>query len=1262
MTQPTGGQVLASKHSGVYILLALVVSTFGTACSAKKTVQGYIESLTGPITTVSNAPLGNNAISFDPASHNFGTVPVNGVAEKKIIAKNGSSYSLSNLSIDPPAASGLQITHTTCSGIILKPNEQCEFILKYSPPLSQPLSISMPIHYKKETDTQEFFSSILVSGNGSILEGFSGLSAIDGITTTSMRLHWQAIESADSYQVYLINGSNLSQVSSLATGSACQNGGCSFVVSSLAPDSPYTFRVRATNTSGIQEGNTVNQVGRTKKVGSFAPAASLSANEGVTGITDPLSCTDEYQSPSTFAIVSQSDPTANCTLTSVNSPSARVSCTPAFASSAGNHATRSAQVTLECSINGSALTQNLAIQIEDTNRPPKLAVRDISNPSPVAGSDTASFSVYDLNSNGAMDIDGDPLSFSCAYSIGLVGGTQSPCASLPGTLQFNPSSGQFSWTPSTAAGISSGPTPYAFQITASDGQGGSDSAFAVVNVLPAMVITDIPDRTFQNNNPVRVGTPFSATFKNTVEQSSSSATSITYTCFFDRQADGAVQNASACDSLPGLQFPQGNTTGLFTFTPTSFGVGVYEFKVCGALSSGGSSCDTFVLHVSSAYATSTLLAYADSLFHDLAALIRGYGTNFNSKQSISFEQWVKPASPSTAGAALLSNASPTNGISITQSIEGNGKVQIAIGEPYSAKVLKDGALAYYKLNEPYGTAGADILGKYPAEFRSGTSGVLTPRAAGALRDPDPAYGVQGGASIRITPSLSTGTNPSPTGFSIETWFKITPQKFPATIFNIGRQGSSSGEPFYWLYTNTSGTSITLQAGLSNTGSWQAQSGSVTLASETWYHLVLSADTTSKNAKIFVNGNLVLDKIYTNLPIPSLSTPQTFVFGKYQDAAPTDTYNSSAHYDEIAIYPLSLSQAQVSEHYSARNAPSCTSRNPMLANSWNHLVGFFDLTTSSLGLLLNGVKECGAYSFPSTFSGSSLPLTFGATPSGSNPFVGDFSEIRIYEPINSSLASTTASDNFEATKDRYQFMDTPLTLNGLMSWFKADSIDLPDGSPVEVWSDSRTPQIQATQTDPAKRPLFKRAVLNGKPTVQFDAASKQFLDLGFMMDKPSNFSTFVVYRSTHATARQVVMGSSDASYSAATAWGSLELNSGSPGAILSGSHSNGTSSGVAKFMGTDMTNTFSILSSVYSAGASSSIPYVNGQLPVFTVAGSGATANSGAPQKFSFGRSGSYDDLYLSGDIAEVILYSRPTSLAERARIEAYLNSRYRVIP
>jgi hypothetical protein len=128
--------------------------------------------------------------------------------------------------------------------------------------------------------------------------------------------------------------------------------------------------------------------------------------------------------------------------------------------------------------------------------------------------------------------------------------------------------------------------------------GVSASSSPSPNPLP--ILNTISNRVYPSS-AVTVGSTLALTFENT---NTGSSAGMTYTCQFNQTINGIF--GSACSSLPGT-FSFTNSTGAFSWTPSSSAWGSYQFQVIGTNSVGSSAPDTFVVDVFQGYPTTNLV-------------------------------------------------------------------------------------------------------------------------------------------------------------------------------------------------------------------------------------------------------------------------------------------------------------------------------------------------------------------------------------------------------------------------------------------------------------------------------------------------------------------------------------------------------------------------------------------------------------------------------------------------------------------------------
>ena len=308
-----------------------------------------------------------------------------------------------------------------------------------------------------------------------------------------------------------------------------------------------------------------------------------------------------------------------------------------------------------------------------------------------------------------------------------------------------------------------------------------------------------------------------------------------------------------------------------------------------------------------------------------------------------------------------------------------------------------------------------------------------------------------------------------------------------------------------------------------------------------------------------------------------------------------------------------------------------------------------------------VVEPAAASFSVTASGSS-PLSYhwrrGGTPiSGAN---------------NSSY---TLSPTSQATDNGAQFsvvvsnasgsvtsVVATLTVaapgsvpaNGLALWLRADAGTVLNGSAVTQWTDQSSNNRNATQTSGANQPLLVSSAVNGLPAVRFDGVN-DYLTFNLPVNGLGGMSIFLVAANTlnqdgvGSQAERAALFWNETAF-----WGTVYLSPFQSAVNFrfgTTQSDNRTIYTRPTSVGSDFT-----LSTAVKNGTTDSL-YVNGTLAVSqggklaTIAGCRDTGNLGR---------GYDDNTYYAGDIAEVLVYSRALSSAERVAVEQYLDSKYRL--
>lgn len=213
------------------------------------------------------------------------------------------------------------------------------------------------------------------------------------------------------------------------------------------------------------------------------------------------------------------------------------------------------------------------------------------------------------------------------------------------------------------------------------------------------------------------------------------------------------------------------------------------------------------------------------------------------------------------------------------------------------------------------------------------------------------------------------------------------------------------------------------------------------------------------------------------------------------------------------------------------------------------------------------------------------------------------------------------------------MTIPTDLSNLELWYKADAIaGLSDGDAVTTWEDSSGNDRDATVPSSFGSPVYKTNRVNSLPAVYFESGSpNDALTSGYTVSNP--FTVFVYYnRKGGATTRRAVSGSNN--------WLIGPYNS-------NHTYYNGGWCGTGP---TVVTDEF-VLATVTNQSPGGGVFRVN-------TTEYGTNSNTTAPGTFYLGgAAGAYNEP-LSGDIAEVIVYSRVLNSTEINSIEAYLGQKY----
>ena len=238
------------------------------------------------------------------------------------------------------------------------------------------------------------------------------------------------------------------------------------------------------------------------------------------------------------------------------------------------------------------------INVANTDRPPVL-VEIADQPSVVEGTAIATVDANDT-SGGDTDIDTEPITYTCFYDNvddADVLNTNA-CSSLPGTANFDTTTGVLTWIPGYFTYQAS--DTWEIKITGTSTTLSDDQFFVitVANTNRPPVLVAIEDTTVDEDSAM---TTINANDANSNGDTDIDTETISYLCFYDTNEDGNVLYTNLCSSLPGTASFD-NLTGILEWTPsydantTNNSIPKYEVIIT-ATATGQSDSEIFTINV-----------------------------------------------------------------------------------------------------------------------------------------------------------------------------------------------------------------------------------------------------------------------------------------------------------------------------------------------------------------------------------------------------------------------------------------------------------------------------------------------------------------------------------------------------------------------------------------------------------------------------------------------------------------------------------------
>lgn len=220
---------------------------------------------------------------------------------------------------------------------------------------------------------------------------------------------------------------------------------------------------------------------------------------------------------------------------------------------------------------------------------------------------------------------------------------------------------------------------------------------------------------------------------------------------------------------------------------------------------------------------------------------------------------------------------------------------------YSAAVLADAPIGYWRLNETSGTNAADLgSGGNAGTYVSG----FTLNQAGATTDGDKAVLLAGTVGSMVTvPSTFPTLNGS--ALTAECWIKPSDITNGQMLFGAMNPSSPFGG---WGFGLAVITDNCLQYWSGTTAAWR-ESTAVITPTGAWYHVAVTVPSSAGTIRFYVNG--------VAAGTASAAPPNTDANAKSIGAHRSGTSPFNGVIDEVAIYNTELSAGRIAAHYAAR---------------------------------------------------------------------------------------------------------------------------------------------------------------------------------------------------------------------------------------------------------------------------------------------------------------------------------------------------------
>jgi hypothetical protein len=259
---------------------------------------------------------------------------------------------------------------------------------------------------------------------------------------------------------------------------------------------------------------------------------------------------------------------------------------------------------------------------------------------------------------------------------------------------------------------------------------------------------------------------------------------------------------------------------------------------------------------------------------------------------------------------------------------------------------------------------------------------------------------------------------------------------------------------------------------------------------------------------------------------------------------------------------------------------------------------------------------------------------------------------VFTPNSSAgtVTLTATCDGLVAKLSNINLSYTVSSIPNLKFWVKADSlIGLPDGTPVNTWTDSSGMSEDSTQVIETDQPLFQNKVVNNQPALKFDGInSKMTFPDAIVVN--TDYTIFAVGARSTGAHENMFLGGTVGGNELNLAFGYRQDSGGFlPGTFDLAHYGNDVYSSVTAFT----TTTYESWTGVFSQTAGKEI-YNNGVSFAVDSSKTGPLVGASGTMIGYW----PFLNVGFEGNISEIIVYGRALDSNELSQVEGYLKTKY----